>query len=94
MIFLPITDGGWDGHVTRIGTFVVFRQFFGRAVAGYVVVLELRKSRNQVRFSNARRNLVAKPFGPRSHAFIQRVEMRGDRAFHQTEMRKIKVGRI
>ena len=34
MIFLPITDGGRDGHVTWIGGFVVLRQFFGRAVPG------------------------------------------------------------
>ena len=34
MIFLPITDGGGDGHMTRIGAFIVLRQFFGRAVAG------------------------------------------------------------
>ena len=33
MIFLPIADGGRDGHVARIGGFVVLRQFFGSAVA-------------------------------------------------------------
>ena len=34
MIFLPITYGAGDGHVARIGGFVVSCQFFGRAV-GY-----------------------------------------------------------
>jgi hypothetical protein len=34
MIFLPITYGAGDGHVARIGGFVVSRQLFGRA-AGY-----------------------------------------------------------
>jgi hypothetical protein len=34
MIFLPITYGAGDGHVARIGGFVVLCQFFGRAV-GY-----------------------------------------------------------
>jgi len=34
MIFLPIPDGGGDGHVTRIGPLIVLCQFFGRAVAG------------------------------------------------------------
>jgi hypothetical protein len=34
VVFLPIADGGGNGHVARIGGFVVLRQFFGRAVAG------------------------------------------------------------
>jgi hypothetical protein len=57
-------------------------------------VLELGKRKDKVGFSKACRNLLAKPFGPPGHAFIQCVEVRGDRAFHQTEMGKIKFGRI
>jgi len=53
-------------------------------------VLEFGKSWDEVRFSNACRNLLAKPFGPPSDAFIQRIEVRGDRTFHQIEMGKVK----
>src|SRR5690242_15423050 len=57
-------------------------------------MLEPGKSGDKVRFSNACRNLVAKPFGPASHASVQRLEVCSDRAFHQAEMGKVKLGRI
>ncbi len=54
MIFLPIPDGGRDGHVARIGGFVILRQFFGRTVSDQVIVLDPGEGRDEIRFERVR----------------------------------------
>lgn len=94
MMFAPIADRGAYRHETRIGLFVIDEFAFAGAGNPQFVGDEFGKGRSQSLFVVTGAKTIAEPDRPAADASLERIEMRGDRAFDQSEMRQVEFRRI
>ena len=90
MVLAPVADRRAHRHEARIGLFVIDCFIFAGAAAAQLPGDELGESARHFLFVVAGTKTIAEPERPTDDTFFQGIEMRGDLAFDQSEMRQEK----